>query len=137
MQAVAESVGMSSRFRLEKLYSDLCTESVTSEQTRYNADGEVIERVAWKRQRTPSETAKLVDVVNKSTGLYERNRAIGNALSSQFKSLARRYAPRLRATGKDADTTKAVDANVLHDDVWESIQYACVGGCVVQAEGDA
>jgi hypothetical protein len=131
LQAIAESIGMSNRFLLEKLYYNLTIDTVKSKQTRIDPEGKTIETVVWERDRTPAETAKLVDVANKTTGNYERNRAIGNALSSQFKALAKRYAPKLSRTNDIVDTLgNAIDDDdVVHEDVHESIQDMCAAMC--------
>lgn len=94
IQRTAKALGLTDKFLLGHLQSKL-VETIETSQIRYDAKGEVIETVRWKRQPTPSEAAKVVDVINKSTGLYELNRAAGQALSSQFKELARKYKPKL------------------------------------------
>ena len=137
MAAIAEEIGLGDRFRLEQLRFALC-ESVVSEQVRYNAAGEVVDRMSFKRSPTPAERARVVDVINKSTGLYELNRAAGNALSSQFRELARRYAPKLkRTTGLQADQASAVHAETSTDQSIEADDLMLgitIGSCVVLSE---
>lgn len=123
IEQVANELGLTVKFRLGKLDEALNTSGVTSEQVRYDKDGNVIETVRWKRQRTPAETARLVDVVNKSTGLYEFNRATGQALSSQFKELARRYKPKLTKRGRP----QVEDVEKSPESVYESILLAPCG----------
>ena len=134
IQQTAKRLGLTDKFLLDHLRSQLIS-PIQSEQVRYDSEGNVLERVAWKRSPTPSEAAKVVDVINRSTGLYELNRAAGQALSSQFKALAKRYQPVLSKRGaKHKQTPPGIvqaDVKVLPDDVYESIQCAMVGGMIV------
>lgn len=85
IEALATQSGLTSLFRLKRL-KDI-------------ADGQYVREV-WKDEEgrvheTPkaSEVIKALDVVNKMTGLYEKNRAMMNATTERFRGLVARFKP--------------------------------------------
>ena len=79
----------------------------TTVTTSKDRDGNVYTATSIKSP-TASDTLKAVDVLNKTDGTYDKNRAKADVMSSELKSLLRRHRKELTGTrggGNDATVT--------------------------------
>lgn len=121
--AYAEELGLGYKECLRALHHSL-NSKVTIQQEYSDSEGKLTSTVKTIRDPSPVEISRLVDIVNKTTGRYETNRAVGNALSSQFKQLANRHRHKLIAARSKGVLSNAIAVDSSDDVVVDSIEYS-------------
>jgi hypothetical protein len=99
IESRAIEAGLTDMFRLKTLFDIAGGQYITRETSERIVKGKV-RKVTTLRTPKASEVIKAVDVANKMTGQYERNRIMANAVSLRFRELAKAYKPKLESVQK-------------------------------------
>ena len=99
---ILDEMEMGDRVRLKHLKDDIVRKQSCITQEHYDSEGNLTHKVVTTSPNT--QRLKAIDLANKMSGLYDKNRSTANAYGRELSTLIKKFRPGNKAGEGEAET---------------------------------